>query len=103
MTLSTDELAAYTGANLSDDTFLETCLAEATMLVGRFVGTAMVPTEVADRATLEVSSELFHRRQAPNGIAQFATVDGVSPIRVARDPMVAAYPLLMPYVGTGIA
>jgi hypothetical protein len=103
MTLTTDELAAYTGANLSDDTFLEACLTEATMLVGRFVGTATVPAEIVDRATLEVSSELFHRRQAPNGIAQFATVDGVSPIRVARDPMVAAYPILTPWLGVGVA
>jgi hypothetical protein len=102
MTTTTDELRAYTGASLSDDTFLETCLAEATALVGRFVGEATVPEAVKDRAVLEAASELFHRRQAPSGIAQFATVDGSSPIRVARDPMVAAYPILTPYVGTGI-
>jgi hypothetical protein len=102
MTTTTDELRAYTGASLSNDTFLETCLAEATALVGRFVGDVTVPEVVKDRAVLEAASELFHRRQAPSGIAQFATVDGSSPIRVARDPMVAAYPILTPYVGTGI-
>lgn len=103
MTITTDGLRAYTGASLSDDTFLEACLAEAGALIGRFVGEVAVPSVVEDRAVLEVASELFHRRQAPNGIAQFATIDGASPIRVARDPMVAAYPMLAPWTGMGIA
>ena len=59
-------------------------------------------TFVQERAVLEVGSELFHRRNAPNGVAQFAALDG-APIRVARDPMVAARPLLSPYLGGGFA
>jgi hypothetical protein len=47
------------------------------------------------------ASELFHRRSAPNGVAQFASFDG-SPIRVAKDPMNAVYPLLMPYTGYAV-
>jgi len=35
-------------------------------------------------------------------VAQFTTLDG-SAIRIARDPMVGAYPLLRRYVGWGIA
>ncbi len=103
MTLTVDELRAYTGAATGDADFVTSCHDQATTLVARFVGTADVPESVVDRAALEVGSELFHRRQAPNGIAQFATVDGSSAIRVARDPMVAAYPILTPWVGTGIA
>jgi len=57
---------------------------------------------VLERAYLEVGSELFHRRSAPNGVMQFTTLDG-SAIRVARDPMVGAYPLLKRFVGFGLA
>lgn len=103
MTVTVEQARQYVGAAASDDGFLETCISEATALVARFVGSATVPDEIEGRAVLEACSELFHRRQAPSGIAQFATVDGVSPVRVARDPMVAAYPILTPYVGTGIA
>jgi len=71
--------------------------------VNRFIGVAVVPADVLDRAKIECGSELYHRRSAPNGIAQFATLDGGSAIRVARDPMVAAIPLLQPFVGLGIA
>jgi hypothetical protein len=68
-----------------------------------FVGTATVNADVLLRAKIECGSELFHRRSAPNGIAQFATLDGGSAVRVARDPMIGAYPLLTPYVGLGVA
>jgi len=61
-----------------------------------------VPPVVLDRAIKEVGSELFHRRQAPGGVAQFAGLDG-APIRVARDPMVSAYPILARHVGPAIA
>lgn len=86
-----------------DDSFAAQCWEEAVELVGRYVGSATVPQTVLERAHLEVGSELFHRRNAPNGISQFATLDGSSAVRVARDPMVGAYPLLARYVGGGFA
>ena len=98
-----DDLKAYVGAPASDDTFVADCWTEASALVAKFVGTATVNADVLNRATIECGSELYHRRSAPNGIAQFATLDGGSSVRVARDPMIAAYPLLVPYVGQGIA
>jgi hypothetical protein len=97
------QLKAYVGAPTSDDTFVTACWDEAVALVTKFVGTATVPATVLLRARIECGSELFHRRSAPNGIAQFATLDGGQAVRVARDPMIAAYPLLTPYVGQGIA
>lgn len=75
---------------------------EANTLVSGYIGTHAVPQAVAHRAALEVASELHHRRNAPNGIAQFATPDG-SPVRVARDPMLGAYPLLNRYLPGGFA
>ena len=49
------------------------------------------------RAYLECGSELYHRRSAPNGIAQFTSYDG-SPMRIARDPMTPVYALLRRYI-----
>jgi hypothetical protein len=98
-----DELKAYVGSPGSDDDFVDSCWHEAIALVTKFVGTATVDADVLNRAYLECGSELYHRRSAPNGIAQFATLDGGSSVRVARDPMIAAYPILVPWVGQGIA
>jgi hypothetical protein len=97
------QLKSYVGAPDSDNTFVTACWDEATALVTKFVGTATVPATVLLRAKIECGSELYHRRSAPNGVAQFATLDGGSAVRVARDPMIAAYPILVPYVGQGIA
>jgi hypothetical protein len=106
--VTTGQLAGYVGA--SDDAYVDHCLATAETLIGAYLsgyglldedGTLTgVPDEIADRAVLEVASELYHRRNAPNGVAQFATMDA-APIRIARDPMVAARPLLAPYVAGG--
>jgi hypothetical protein len=98
-----DDLKAYVGAPASDDAFVADCWTEASALVAKFVGTATVNADVLNRAKIECGSELYHRRSAPNGIAQFATLDGGSAQRVARDPMIASYPILIPWVGQGIA
>jgi hypothetical protein len=95
------ELADYVGTDVLDD-FLESCLSAGTSHVERFIGTVeTVPGEVHRQATFICSSELFHRRSAPNGISQFASMDGTA-VRVARDPMTAVYPLLQPYVGWSV-
>lgn len=64
--------------------------------------TGLVPVTVLDRATREVCSDLFARRNAPNGIVntQFAGPDGPvsAPSRLHRDPLVPAYPLLSRWV-----
>lgn len=58
----------------------------------------LVPAVILDRATREVCSDLFARRNAPNGIVnqQFAGPDGAAsaPARLHRDPLTPAYPLL---------
>ncbi len=96
-------LKEYVGSTTPDDGFVSMCWDEAVALVDKFVGTATVDADVLTRAYIECGSELFHRRSAPNGVAQFATLDGGSAIRVARDPMVGAYPILLPWVGLGLA
>jgi hypothetical protein len=100
MAVTLEEFQAYVGTDETD--FPEECLTSGLALVTRFIGAVTtVPTAIKDQATLIASSELFHRRSAPQGVAQFASMDG-TPVRVARDPMIAVYPLLQPYVGYGV-
>lgn len=100
-----ESLRDYVGAVASDseDAFVTSCWYEAEALVYKFIGGRDVPENVIERATLECGSELYHRRSAPNGIAQFASLDGGTAVRVARDPMIGAYPILSPWVGLGVA
>lgn len=100
MTVTLAEFQAYVGTD--EDTFPQECLTGGLALVDRYIGdTTSVPDAIKDQAVLIASSELFHRRSAPNGVAQFASFDG-APVRVAKDPMNAVYPLLMPYTGFGV-
>jgi hypothetical protein len=46
---------------------------------------------------MEVGAELYNRRSAPGGIAQFASFDA-APLRIAKNSMVRAYDLLSPFV-----
>ena len=96
-------LLEYVNGNASDADLAERAWGTASALVAVHVGTAVVPAGVLEEATLLCGSEIFYKRQAPNGIQQLATPEGVTSTRVARDPMLAAYPLLAPFVGMGFA
>jgi hypothetical protein len=100
MAVTLEEFQAYVGTD--ETTFPQECLTSGLALVTRYIGEVEdIPTAIQDQAVLIASSELFHRRSAPQGVAQFASMDG-TPVRVARDPMIAVYPLLQPYVGYGV-
>jgi hypothetical protein len=100
MSVTLAEFQAYVGTE--ETTFPQECLNSGLALVERYIGeVATVPVTIQDQSVLIASSELFHRRSAPNGVAQFASFDG-APIRVAKDPMNAVYTLLMPYVGYAV-
>lgn len=95
------ELQAYIGTDETGD-FIESCLEAGNAQVGNYIGDInTVPNEIHRQAIFICASELYHRRSAPNGIAQFASMDG-SPIRVGKDPMTAVYPLLLPYVNYAV-
>lgn len=100
-----DALAADLGVQTSPA--LLDCYDEADALVSAWLAgfpSATVPDLITARATREVAGELWNRRDAPNGIKQYGDgAGGVIPVRVARDPMVAAYPLLAPFTGPGLA
>jgi len=100
MAVTLVEFQAYVGTE--ETAFPQECLTSGHALVTRYIGEVEgVPAHIHDQAVYIASSELFHRRSAPQGVAQFASMDG-TPVRVARDPMIAVYPLLQPYVGYGV-
>jgi hypothetical protein len=99
MAVTLEEFQAYVGTD--ETTFPQECLTAGHALVTKYIGQSTVPVSLHDQAVLITSSELFHRRSAPNGVAQFASFDG-APIRVAKDPMNAVYPLLQRYVGYAV-
>lgn len=95
------DLAAF--VNGTADDYTGACLLEAVALVATHTSGRTVPDEIARRAVLEVGADLYHRRKARNGVTGFDTGDGGEIVRINRDPMAAAYPLLKPYVAPGIA
>lgn len=103
--MTATDLQEYVNANPGEDeAFVAECWEQAQALVDAFVRNAKVPKPVLKLAYLQVGSELYHRRNAPSGIGQFATLDGgpVAP-RLARDPLTPVYPVLRRYVGGGFA
>ena len=73
----------------------------ARLLVAQYVASRDVPDEILLLAVHKVGSELWASRDAVGGIVTGYTDMG-SGLRLARDPMVAARPLLAPYVSLGI-
>lgn len=100
------QLREYTNTGTgTDDTLLESAIAEAVALVGARTGasTPAVPVVILHRAVTETASALLTRRQAPNGVAGFVAGGDGEPLRVSLDPLVSALPILRPYLPLGLA
>ena len=93
--VTTQDVLDYVGADSTDESAAMKCLDEAIALVDAFVGVNVIPDTILDLATKVVAADLFDRSKAKNGIAQFASFDGApTTVRIARDPMAPAYPIL---------
>ena len=81
------------------------CATEAVDIVEHYTaGTRGIPESVLIRAAIEVAADLYHRRTARNGIAGFEDSElGAAPMRINRDPLAAARPILAPFLGPAIA
>ncbi len=96
------DLAWFVEAVGEEVAFAADCKAQAEELVTRFIGSPdAVPEPVKERAVLEVGADLFYRKQSRNGVVGFDGPDAL-PFRLNRDPMAAAYPLLRPYIQSGL-
>lgn len=92
-----------TDAQVGDGSaYLAQCLAEAGGMVGNHIGGSDVPEYAHYRAVLEVAAELYYRRQARGGISMYTNTETPVPVRLARDPMKAAYDILAPHLPGGI-
>jgi hypothetical protein len=100
MSVTVEQFREYVGTDEVSD-FVDACLAAGGALVSRYIGDVDVKDEIVDNCILIASSELFHRRNSPQGVTQFATMDG-SPLRAGKDPMTAVYPLLQPFVSYAV-
>ncbi|MFC4037543.1 hypothetical protein ACFO1B_03825 [Dactylosporangium siamense] len=98
-----EDVADYIGVDLRDaNRFMVIDLVDTAVdLINAYVGARIpaVPSSVLTLATKQLCSELYARRNAPSGIAQW-TPDG-QPVRLARDPMTSVKPLLQPYRSLG--
>jgi hypothetical protein len=101
MAYTWQQLKAYIRASDDDDDFVEECLNEATELVSNYVGKVFVPQLTLDLAVKVTGRDLYAQRDSPQGVGQFSDLND-TPIRVARDPLTAAKPILRKYV-QGIA
>lgn len=87
------------------DVVLGECVSVAHELLLQYVAQtgAEIPDPVFDRAWLVSAVDLFNQSQAPNGVLnqQFADSEGgvtTIPVKISRDPLAGAYPLLALYV-----
>lgn len=97
MTVDLGALALYLNAN-PEEPLLSDLLAESEELVTTYLGAdgqQRCPTVTRDLAVKSLASELYARRNAPGGVAQW--VPEGQPVRLARDPLVAVKSLLAPY------
>lgn len=99
---ATGRLAKYVQASPGDDYVAEAAI-EAAAMVSNHTKPANtrgdVPAHILERAKLEVGAELFHRRTSRNGVVGLdGGPDNFAPLRIARDPMKAAYDILAPYM-----
>lgn len=100
MAVTLEQFKLYVGTKDATD-YPQLCLTSGHQLVTNKVKGYAVPAAIHDQAVLMVASELFHRRQAPNGITQFADATGQA-IRISKDPMGAANAILLPYLGYAV-
>lgn len=84
----------------NDDDFIITCFDDATEIVNDYVGDKYVPERKLALAIRRTGRDLYADRDAPQGVSQFSDTNE-NPIRVNRDPLTSAKPLLRKYV-TGI-
>lgn len=104
------ELNASTDA--VSDAKIEAEIAVATALVNRHLGGGddgsapaplPVPATIHDKAILVVAVEAINQSLAPNGVLNQVYDSGIgdiasTPVRIGRDPLKPAYPVLDPFV-----
>ena len=101
MAVTVEQFREYVGTK-EDSEFIDRCLAVGLARVEQRIGAVTtVPAALKDLCTLAVASEWYHRRAAPGGVTQFASLDGSS-YRLAKDTMTSVYAELDKYLGVAV-
>lgn len=97
-------LADYLGSPSLPDQDADTVIDAAAQLVDKTLGENIddVPGSIRSQAEVIVAAELWRRRDAPGGVVN-AWGDTATPVRLARDPITPALPLLRPWMDPAIA
>lgn len=102
MTITSEMVLAEAGYGGSRE-LADRAVRTSQRLVDIFLGGSIVdvPEEIYDEAHLAVAVEIVNLSAAPNGVLmqQYADSAEAVPIRLSRDPMSPARPLLAPWVG----
>jgi hypothetical protein len=103
MTYTAARLAKRVDDPGTDPLWLEACVKEASSLVYQRLGSRVsrLTNLLLDRAIEEAAVVLYKRKDAPNGIAGFATFDGGA-ARVSLDPMTPVWPIVRSSIGLAI-
>ena len=97
--ITLDDFREYLGKKTSADAPLERALSTGIALVDVLCnGVEDIPDAVMDTAYLICAARVYANQEAPDGVSQFASVDG-APRFIARDPLEAVRPLVSPYFG----
>lgn len=99
--MTVEKLMAYVDATADSIDYVTDCFNEAVQMVDDEISGRFVPEVILNRAYIEVGSDLFFRKDAPNGISQFS--DNTGGTRIARDPMLTARKILSRYLRHPIA
>lgn len=94
------ETLGYTDTS-ADAAVIAQCASDAAEMVKNYIGKNSVPESIAVFAAVEVARELHTRLSAPGGV--LSPFGDSAPVRLARDPLKAAYPILQPYMAGGFA
>lgn len=95
----------FVQASGDDVAFATECATQAAELVTNLVGTDNpygVPESTLARVILEVGADLYYRKASRNGIAGFEDGGEPQPMRLNRDPLAAAYPILRQFLPMGL-
>lgn len=102
VTALVQRVAKHAKTSTNDD-YVRECTEQGIALVDKHIGAVKVPPAMYERAVIETAADLFWRRNAQSGIAQFQSGEGLELMRIGADPLHAARIILRPWTGVPIA
>ncbi len=103
MPVELEQLRKELGVSKDREDQLRPVLDGAYQLLYGLVDVNTLHWSIADQAVILIAGDLWYLKQAPNGVRNFADLNGSSLVRVNRDPTARARGLLAPWMKAGLA